>query len=297
MPDTSDTTPTARTTQAQATQTAQAEQAAQTAEAAQAAQPAETAGPPRLSQLAFHGPLSEERAERMVRRVAAARPATVLDLGCGWGEFMLRVLDAAPGATGLGIDLNADDLARGRANAAARGLAGRVEFAEESGHGTTRGPADLVLCLGSGHAVSGPESPHNFRTVLRELRRLVAPGGRVLYGEGFWQRPPAAAELARMWPGATAQDHLSLAELVDLAVEEGFRPAWVETANGDEWEAFESGYRYDVEEWLAAHPDHPLAPESRERADAHRASWLSGYRDLLGIAYLTLVPVGPAPRP
>lgn len=280
MPDTSATTPTARTAPAPRTTHA-----------------AETAGPPRLTRLAFHGPLSEERAARMVQRLAAARPATVLDLGCGWGEFMLRVLDATPGATGLGIDLNADDLARGRANAAAHGLTGRVEFAEESGHGTTRGPADLVLCLGSGHAVAGPESPNNFRTVLRELRRLVAPGGRVLYGEGFWQRPPAAAELARMWPGATAEDHLSLAELVDLAVEEGFRPAWVETANGDEWEAFESGYRCDVEEWLAAHPGHPLAPETRERADAHRASWLTGYRDLLGIAYLTLVPVEQSPRP
>ncbi|WP_078599931.1 SAM-dependent methyltransferase [Streptomyces violens] len=286
MPDTSDTTP-----------TADAARAPQPTQAAETPQAAETVGPPRLTRLAFHGPLSEERAERMVQRLAAGRPATVLDLGCGWGEFMLRVLDATPGATGLGIDVNADDLARGRANAAARGLTDRVEFAEESGHGTTRGPADLVLCLGAGHAVAGPESPHNFRTVLRELRRLVAPGGRVLYGEGFWQRPPAAAELTRMWPGATAEEHLSLAELVDLAVEEGFRPAWVETANGDEWEAFESGYRCDVEEWLATHPDHPLAPETRERADAHRASWLSGYRDLLGIAYLTLVPVGPAPRP
>ncbi|MEU7488414.1 class I SAM-dependent methyltransferase [Streptomyces sp. NPDC042319] len=266
---------------------------------ANAAQPTSGAddGPPRLTRLDFHGPLSEERAGRMVQRLAAARPATVLDIGCGWGEFMLRVLDATPGATGLGIDLAADDLARGRANAAARGLADRVKFAEESGHGTARGPADLVLCLGAGHAVSGPESPHNFRTVLRELRRLVAPGGRVLYGEGFWQRPPATAELARMWPGATAEEHVSLAELVDLAVDAGFRPAWVETANSDEWETFESGYRSDVEEWLATHPDHPLAPETRERADTHRESWLSGYRDLLGIAYLTLVPTEPSPHP
>ncbi|POX38654.1 SAM-dependent methyltransferase [Streptomyces sp. Ru73] len=231
----------------------------------------------------------------MVARLAAVRPATVLDIGCGWGEFMLRVLDAVDGATGVGIDLNADDLARGRANAAARGLADRVEFAEESGHGTTRGPADLVLCLGAGQAVSGPESPHNYRTVLRELRRLVTPGGRVLYGEGFWQRPPTTAELTRMWPGATAEEHVGLGELVDLAVEAGFRPAWVETANADEWEAFESGYRCAVEEWLAAHPGHPLAAETRARADAHRAAWLTGYRDVLGLAYLTLVPAEPTP--
>jgi len=66
------------------------------------------------------------------------------DLGCGWGELLLRILDAVPGAVGTGIDLSAADLARGRDNAAARGLASRVSFAEESAVGTARGPADLL---------------------------------------------------------------------------------------------------------------------------------------------------------
>ncbi|MFG3346246.1 SAM-dependent methyltransferase [Streptomyces sp. NPDC048018] len=248
--------------------------------------------PPRLgSGLTFHGPLSEARAARVVARLAAASPGTVLDIGCGWGELLLRVLDAAPGARGLGIDINADDLALGRRLAAERGLAERVEYVEESGRDTNRGPADTVLCLGSGQALCDPDLPYDPAVVLSELRRLVRPGGRVLLGEGFWQHTPDDAELARMWPGARVDDHLTLDALVDLAIEAGFRPAWIETASVEEWEEFESGYRHDVELWLAAHPDHPLAAETRARVDRQRSQWL-GYRSVLGIAYLTLVPVG-----
>jgi cyclopropane fatty-acyl-phospholipid synthase-like methyltransferase len=248
-----------------------------------------TANPPRLTRLTFHGPLSEARAGNLVRRLTRTDPVTVLDIGCGWAELTLRILAAAPKATGVGIDVNAEDLDRGRRNAAARDLAHRVTFTEESAAGTTRGPADLVVCLGSSHALSAAEAPHHTAEALRELRRLVTDGGRVLLGEGIWQRTPTSAELAGMWPGAAATDHHDLAALVDLAVAAGFRPEWTETANLDEWEEFESAYQADVEVWLAQHPDHPLAAETRERLDRHRAQWMS-YRGVLGFAYLTLVP-------
>ncbi|WP_436736660.1 SAM-dependent methyltransferase [Streptomyces sp. BBFR102] len=247
-------------------------------------------GPPRPRALAFHGPLGEERAAGLTARLAGHRPATVLDIGCGWGELMLRVLAAVPGARGTGIDLDEQDLARGRALAAGRGLADRVEFLAEEATGTTRGPADLVLCLGASQALTGARPPRLVPEALGELRRLVRPGGRVLLGEGFWERPPAPVELARMWPDAAVSDHPSLPELVDEVVAAGFRPARIETATPAEWEEFESGYREDVEVWLAARPGHPLAAETRDRVDRQRGSWLSGYRNLLGIAYLTLVP-------
>ncbi|WP_405973016.1 class I SAM-dependent methyltransferase [Streptomyces sp. NBC_00988] len=249
-------------------------------------------GPPRLTRLAFHSPLSEARAAGIVRRLAGAGPRTVLDIGCGWGELMLRVLTAVPEARGVGVDVNARDLARGRRDAEALGLAERVEFVEESAVGTVRGPADLVLCLGASQALSAEEPPRHTVEALRELRRLVADGGRVLLGEGFWQRPPTTAELAGMWPEARADEHYGLATLVDHAVAAGFRPEWTETANADEWEEFESAYQADAEVWLAGHGDHPLAAGTRERLDRHRAQWMS-YRGVLGLAYLTLVPVVP----
>ncbi|MZF90410.1 class I SAM-dependent methyltransferase [Streptomyces sp. SID5643] len=240
--------------------------------------------PPHRTRLTFHGPLSEARAVDLVQRLTRHRPTTVLDIGCGAGELMLRILAAMPETTGTGIDLDTDDLARGRKTAADRGLASRVRFVEESATGTTRGPADLVLCVGSSQAL-GDRLPD----VLEELRRLVTDHGRVLLGEGFWQRTPSSDELSRMWPDAAVSDHPDLATLISTAIDAGFRPEWTETASLDEWEAFESGYLADTEVWLAEHPRHPLAEETRQRVDRHRARWLT-YRGVLGLAYLTLVP-------
>lgn len=71
----------------------------------------------------------------------------------------------------------------------------------------------------------------------------------------------------------------------------GLRPAWIETASNDEWEEFESASKSDVEEWLATHADHPLAKEARDQVDRLRGMWLRGHRGVLGLAYLTLLPV------
>ena len=70
--------------------------------------------PGRLSQVPFHGPLSQARAAQLTERLTRNHPGTVLDIGCGWGELMLRILAAAPDATGVGIDIDDDDLTRGR---------------------------------------------------------------------------------------------------------------------------------------------------------------------------------------
>lgn len=227
---------------------------------------------------------------RLTDRAHTRPPVTVLDIGCGWGEFMLRVLEAVPGATGVGVDVNEDDLARGRANATERGLSDRVRFVREPAAESAHGPADLVLCLGASHALSDALPPETAAAALRALRRLVTPGGRVVLGEGFWQRLPTPGELSAMWPDTSTTEFHDLAGLVDSAVDAGFRPAWIESASQDEWEQFESGYQADVEEWLAAHPDHPSAQETRDQVDTHRSTWLRGYRGVMGLAYLTLVP-------
>ncbi len=92
-----------------------------------------------------------------------------------------------------------------------------------------------------------------------------------------------------MWPGASAAELTGLAGLVDLAVAAGFRPEWIEAkpAASPNGTTLKSGYLADVEEWLATHDD----PQVRARADEHRSRWLRGYRGVMGLAYLTLVPV------
>lgn len=233
------------------------------------------------ARLTFHGPLSAERADRLAADLAAGRPANVVDYGCGWGELLLRVLEASPQANGVGIDLHGPDIARGRENARKRGLSGRVSFIE--GPATDHAsPADAVISCGAYQAFGTiPEA-------LRALRALVKPAGLLLFGAEIWDRTPTEEQLASMWPGTTVGDCLYLPDLVDAARAEGFRPLRVQTATRGEWEEFESGFAAGAEEWLLANEDHPEADQVRAKLDEHRSIWLRGHRDVLGYAYLTL---------
>jgi SAM-dependent methyltransferase len=226
-------------------------------------------------------PLSAERARRLVAELAARTPATVIDLGCGWGELLLRIVAAVPGAHGIGIDLYQPDIERGRANAAARGLSDRVRFIEGPAE-QNLSAADVVINVGAFHAFGG------LVDALRALRPLINPGGRLLFGAEFWEQIPTAERLVHMSPGTSADDCTDLAGLVDQIRDEGFRPMSIETATRGEWEEFESGLAADLEEWLLLNPDHPDAAKVRDRLDAQRDVWLRGHRDIMGFAYLTL---------
>jgi len=225
-------------------------------------------------------PLSTQRADRFAATLATTTPHTVLDVGCGWGELLLRIV-AASGANGTGIDTDGRDLTRARKNAAARGLARRVTFIEGTGpaHATS---ADVVVNIGAYQAFGGVSD------ALRALRALVNPRGRLLFGAEMWQRPPTPQDLANMWPGISADDCTDLPGLVDHATAAGFRPLRIETATSAEWEEFESGLAAEGELWLLGNADDPAADAVRTKLDAQRNIWLSGHRDVMGFAYLTL---------
>lgn len=210
--------------------------------------------------------------------MAAAAPARVLDIGCGWAELLLRVLARAVSATGTGVDTDGELLRRAEQRARELDIAGRVSFEEIPGDRTS-GPADVVINIGASHAFGGTTG------ALRALRALLRPGGRLLFGEAYW-RPDANVDSGLAWDDV--REMPDLAGLVDLAVAEGYRPLHIEAANADELDAFESGFLADWEEWLVAHPGHPDVDRVRAAADGHRTRWLRGYRGAFGFAYLTL---------
>ncbi|WP_020579335.1 SAM-dependent methyltransferase [Actinopolymorpha alba] len=229
--------------------------------------------------LDFNAPLSDARAESIAGTIASGQPARIVDLGCGWGELLLRALAMAPTATGWGVDSDAETIKRGRANASNRGLADRVTFTVADLSAMPE-PADAVICVGADHAFGDQ------REAMRSLHSTVRPGGRLLLGTGFWEHPPTVAQAASV---GMAPDSLhDLAGLVDLAIQAGFRPLSVQTASRDEWEQFESGYLADWESWLISYGHTPGADDIRRMADKHRNEWLRGYREVLGFAYLML---------
>ncbi|WP_229403439.1 SAM-dependent methyltransferase [Micromonospora okii] len=237
----------------------------------------------RYARMRWNTPLSQEHADLLLDRLAVPAGARVLDLGCGWGELLLRAVAGGTSTTspvdpttGVGVDTDADALARGRRLAAERGLDQRVTFVEGAA-ATWSEPADRVLCLGASHALGGTGA------ALDALAGLVRPGGRLLLGEGYWERPPTPEAVRVFGTGV-----LDLAGLVEQVRASGWRVLSLTTTEQREWDDFESTWRAGRQEWLLAHPDHPRAGEVREELDARLREYVGVYRGVLGLAYLVL---------
>lgn len=244
--------------------------------------------------MVFLSPMSEERADGLVAWLAdgLSAGATLLDVGCGWAELSLRVAAAAPQAHVVGVDLDEAALETARQRARDR----RLDNAQYvPGDGAITGPdeVDALVAIGASH-VWGPATEENqplaYAAALTGIRDRVRRGGRVLYGDGIWSRSPTPEAIAPL--AGREDEYVSLAELVDLAVEHGFAPVAVHEATQSEWDAFETGFTARYATWLAGHePDHADAVEVRERAKRQRDAYFRGYRGILGLAYLQLLAV------
>jgi cyclopropane fatty-acyl-phospholipid synthase-like methyltransferase len=229
----------------------------------------------RYAAMRWNTPLSEAHARLLLDRLEIGHRDSVLDLGCGWGELLLRAV-GGHGATGVGVDTDGGLLQRGRAAAADRGLGDRVTFVEGRAQ-EWREPADRIVCIGSAHAWGGA------RRALSGLARLVAPGGRVLFGDGVWETPPT--EAARELFG---DDVLPLPELQRLVAAAGWRVVHRSVAGLNEWDEFEDSWRAGREEWRLAHAGDPRAAAVATELAERLSEYVDVYRGVLGFSYLVL---------
>lgn len=248
---------------------------------------------PPYNDLTFMTPLSEDRADKLVRFLAADLHGTVVDIGCGWAELLLRVVAAVPAAAGVGIDSDAAFIEHGALLAEQRGLLDRVELL--AGDAKERAPqrADALICIGASQIWGPPveeNQPLDYESALAAIRAKVSRGTRVVYGEGVWSRPPTPEAVAPL--SGRLDELVSLTRLVELAVAQGFMPIAVHEADIAEWDEFESGYSACYASWIAEHgTEHPDAGEVLTRAARQRAAYFGGYRGVMGMAYLALVAV------
>ena len=251
---------------------------------------------PHCVDLAFLSPLADHRAAKLVQFVAEGEPRVVLDVGCGWAELLLRTLSALPASLGIGVDRDTEVIEHGKVLAAGRGLGDRVTLLAGDASVDAPQTADAVICIGASQIWDptfgrGPiTEPLDYRRALTAIRGLVPPGGRVVYGEVIWSSPPTAQAIAPL--AGRLDEFVSLAELVEIVTSCGFAVMAFHEADLDEWDTFESGIGACYARWLAEHDaQDPESDDVRQRAKRHRASYLHGYRGVLGMAYLELLAV------
>lgn len=226
----------------------------------------------RYARLRWNTPLSEAHAEELLDHLDLTTDTTVVDVGCGWGELLLRAAGRTR-AKAIGIDTDPVGLDRGRRAARDRGLG--VDFVEDVADGW-QGTADRAICIGSSHTLGGTTA------MLARLAEIV-PRGRVLVGDGFWETTPTQAAL-----DIFGADTRNLADLAAACRETGWHVMRLSTASQQEWDDFESRHRAGVREWVLANRDDPRAADVEQQQNAREHEYLSVYRGVLGLAYLVL---------
>lgn len=145
------------------------------------------------------------------------RGGRVLDLGVGSGCILLSVLAERPDATGVGVDISPGALVVTKRNAAALGVADRVELVEGGWETPLSGVFDLVLSNPpyipaadmNGLALDvvnhdphlaltpGPDGLAAYRTIISHHAERVRPGGWIGVECGIGQADDVLALMAR----------------------------------------------------------------------------------------------------
>lgn len=243
--------------------------------------------------LAFMAPLSEERAAKLIDFVSTNLSGTVIDVGCGWAELLMRILQLTPDAQGMGIDLDDTSIARARSLARERGIDDRIVLIAGDAKNHLPESADAVICIGASQVWGPPveaKMPLDYRSALGALRTMLKAGSPAIYGEGIWAATPTPQAIAPL--AGRIDEYVSLPDLLDIARASGFVVMQAHQATLDEWDAFESGYVARYARWLASNPpDHPDVPSVRGKVERQSNAYFRGYRGILGMAYLAMFAV------
>lgn len=150
-------------------------------------------------------PDSETIVEAAVRSWPSDAVLRVLDLGTGTGCLLLSVLSEFPQGFGVGIDRSPDAAAVAAANSARLGLAERAAIVVSDWAEALAGPFDCILANPPyiaeheilSHEVAGFEpltalfagadGLDDYRRIIPELQRLLAPQGRAFLEIGYTQ--------------------------------------------------------------------------------------------------------------
>lgn len=125
--------------------------------------------------------VSKEESEEIVKLLKLGSASQVLEIGCGSGRYALNVASRT-GCRVIGMDLNGPGIERARKQAATEGIGEQVSFENADASKPLRhadGAFDAVFSNDALCHIPGRDA------LLREMRRVLKPGGRMLFSDAL----------------------------------------------------------------------------------------------------------------
>ena len=176
-------------------------------------------------------------AEDILRRIPR-QEGTLIDVGCGSGHLGLALLEKTC-YQGYFVDINPTALELGRTHAKERGLASRCKFLQQDVHAMQFPDnfAHLIISRGSYLFWADLEG------ALREIYRVLAPGGRTYIGGGMGSSALAQAITPQMqsimpgWPKGPLKrsEAISTQSLRDMLERNSIPYEMVENSEQGRW--------------------------------------------------------------
>ena len=165
-------------------------------------------------------------------KVSIDKRSSILDVGCGGGRTIQKLAGIATDGRGCGVDYSVASVAAARRTNAAGLAAGRVEILQGS-------VSQLPFPDATFHLATAVETHYYWPDLiagLREVRRVLKPGGRVLIIAEAYRREGVANALERAvvrLVGGTClsvdehRNALTGAGFVEVVIAEDGRKGWI----------------------------------------------------------------------
>ena len=219
-------------------------------------------------------PMRSSKLDRFCEVLDLPQEGRVLDVGCGKGEFLLR-LNRLYNISGIGIDKSPYCVNDCITNKEARAPDSNLEFLlMDAADYKTCEQFDLTCCMGASWIYGG------IKGTLKALKHMTKPGGLIVAGEPYWIKEPSEAYLkADEMEKEVFHTHM---ENVVMGDDFGLTCGYTLASDHEDWDYYESLHWWSASLYVDSNPDDADNVEILENAKKNREIYLRWARDTLG---------------